>query len=630
MNQSPLVSPLDFRQPSLRYLVKLGLDVGLALVAWSIATALGALHPLWWAALVWAGWVMAFGVMFSLPRQHYRLVGFWDSIRVVVVVGVAILVAWTQFRLMGITTLPLRGWVNISFLTVFSMLGIRAAVRAFAETRHRAAGVPQKRTLVVGAGRAGVLVVEEMERHLDLGSKVIGFVDDAFEKQGLRVHGIPVLGTSDLMSRIISEWHVEKVVIAIPSASGRQMRQLNAQLSGLDVEVKTVPGIFNLLEDHSWKPELRDISIEDLLRREPAVLDQESLRAVLEDQVVLITGAGGSIGSELAKQICKFRPSRLVLLGRGENSLWLIERELRRIFPNQPLALEVCDIRNPRRLKHVFEYRRPSVVFHAAAHKHVPILENHPEEAVENNILGTRNVLEVSLAHDVKHFVNISTDKAVNPTNVLGVSKRVAELLVAEASAKTPPGSSYVSVRFGNVLGSRGSVLPIFQDQIRRGGPVTVTHPEMTRYFMTIPEASQLVIQAGILGDTGKVYVLDMGDPVKIVDMATDLIRLSGLIPGEDVEVQFSGMRPGEKLYEECFYGDSAVPSSVHPKVFEACLDGGGRFDVGQHIANLSAILDLPREVRLPSLLVSFKDMVPSYKASVNGMGKWDQYIAVK
>jgi len=452
---------------------------------------------------------------------------------------------------------------------------------------------------------------------------VVGFVDDALAKQGLRVHGIPVLGTIELLPMIVKEKDIKLIVLAIPSASGHEMRKLAEHTRGLGIPVKTVPGIFNLLGSQNWRPELRDISIEDLLRREPVQLDQESLASVLEDQVVLVTGAGGSIGSEICRQISRFRPSRIVLLGRGETSLWVIERELRQAFPNQPLALELCDIRNPRRLGQVFERWHPSVVFHAAAHKHVPFLEMHPEEAVENNIFGTRNVLAAALALGVGHFVNISTDKAVNPTNVLGVSKRAAELLVAEASHKTPPQSRYVSVRFGNVLGSRGSVVPIFQDQIRRGGPVSVTHADMTRYFMTIPEASQLVLQAGLLGETGKVYVLDMGEPVRIVDLAKDMIRLSGLNPGEDIEIQFTGMRPGEKLYEELFYTADATASAVHPKVYEAMLECRSSLQLTTLLQSLEESLDLPQSERQMALLALFGKLVPSYVPSPNGLGKW-------
>jgi FlaA1/EpsC-like NDP-sugar epimerase len=351
-------------------------------------------------------------------------------------------------------------------------------------------------------------------------------------------------------------------------------------------------------------------------------LDQQGLRSVVADRIVLVTGAGGSIGGEIARQLCDLLPSRVVLLGRGENSLWETERSLRKSFPNQPLSIELCDIRNQRRLSQAFEHWKPEIVFHAAAHKHVPFLELHPEEAVENNVIGTRNVLNAAIQAGVRFFVNISTDKAVNPTNVLGASKRVAEMLVAEASTQVPGGSHYVSVRFGNVLGSRGSVVPIFKDQILSGGPVTVTHPEMTRYFMTIPEASQLVLQAGLLGETGKVYVLDMGNPVRIVDLARDLINLSGLVPDQDIDIDFSGIRPGEKLFEELFYGEAAR-SQVHPKVFEAVLEKQDSVALKDLIENLESALSLPQSSRARTLILALCDLVPGYHPSDLGAGRW-------
>jgi len=562
-------------------------------------------------------------IIFQLPRQHYRFIGFKDFLKILLADLALLFVGCALSMLLLPRPITLEIGITAAFLTGLCWMFLRACFRAVHDFRLGQGSINRRRTLVVGAGRAGLLVADELERHGELGCVVVGFVDDALTKQGLRVHGIPVLGTIELVPAIVEDENIELIVLAIPSASGQEMRRLAEHTRELGIQVKTVPGIFNLLGNQTWRPELRDISIEDLLRREPVQLDQESLASIIEDQVVLITGAGGSIGSELCRQVCRFRPSRIVLLGRGENSLWIIERELRQTFPNQPIALELCDIRNPRRLAQVFDHWRPSVVFHAAAHKHVPFLETHPEEAVENNIFGTRNVLDAALAHQVEHFVNISTDKAVNPTNVLGVSKRMAELLVAEASQKTPPQSRYVSVRFGNVLGSRGSVVPIFQEQIRSGGPLSVTHADMTRYFMTIPEASQLVLQAGLLGETGKVYVLDMGDPVRIVDLARDMIRLSGLKPGEDIEIQFTGMRPGEKLFEELFYAGKASPSLVHPKVYEASLECDATADLMATLENLERSLDFPQETRMPALLRDFLRLVPTYLPSPTGLGKW-------
>jgi FlaA1/EpsC-like NDP-sugar epimerase len=365
------------------------------------------------------------------------------------------------------------------------------------------------------------------------------------------------------------------------------------------------------------------VSTEDLLRREPVLLDTAPVRRALEGSVALITGAGGSIGSELARRVASFAPGRLVLLGRGENSLWEVAGDLGRRFPALRIEVALCDIRDPLRLAQVFGAWRPRAVFHAAAHKHVPYLELNPEEAVVNNILGTRNVLEAALAVGTRVFVNVSTDKAVNPVNVLGVSKRIGEHLVTQAAARAGAGARYVSVRFGNVLGSRGSVIPTFREQISRGGPITVTHPEMERYFMTIPEAVQLVLQAGILGETAKVFALDMGAPVKILDLAQDMARLSGLRTGVDIDITFTGIRPGEKLFEELFSDVEARKADIHPKVFEAVQDRQDPALLERALRELEAALALPEGARQRRLLLWFHRMVPAYAASPEGLGRW-------
>lgn len=606
-----------------RHAGKLSIDALLATLAWALTTLLhpGASRtPLAWAS--WGLFALLISALSQLFRQHYRFIGFRDFIRITLAMAGMFLAGGLARIILGPGHLEFGVWALATLLTGIGWFAVRAFVRALEEVHVFSANREGLPTLVIGAGRAGMLVAEELERHPELCCKVVGFLDDDLSKQGVKVRGIPVLGTQELLANLVQTRHIEQVVLAIPSASGPEIRRLAERAQALGIQVKTVPGIFNLLGGQNWKPEIRDISIDDLLRREPIQLDQSSLSSIVEDRVVLVTGAGGSIGSEVARQLCAFRPSRVILLGRGENSLWKVERSLRQHFPNQPLALELCDIRNPRRLAQAFERWKPEILFHAAAHKHVPFLELHPEEAIENNIQGTRLVLDIAIANHVRHFVNISTDKAVNPTNVLGASKRVAEMLVAQAAERTPEGSRYVSVRFGNVLGSRGSVVPIFREQIRNGGPLTVTDPEMTRYFMTIPEASQLVLQAGLLGETGKVYVLDMGDPVRIVDLARDMIRLSGMVPGEDIDIKFSGVRPGEKLFEELFYGNS-TPSVVHPKVFEAPLEPEGGINLVQEVQRLEAQLDLPATQRASALVQTLCTLVPGYKPSPSGAGKW-------
>jgi FlaA1/EpsC-like NDP-sugar epimerase len=479
--------------------------------------------------------------------------------------------------------------------------------------------------LIVGAGHAGLLILQELLRHPELGYKVIGFVDDAPEKLSIRIHGTPVLGTSQELPALFAKHSISLAILAIPSAPGHVIRRLTQIVTEHSVRAKTVPGIFNMLGRQTWIPEIKDVAIEDLLRRDPVQLDQAALSNVIEDSVVLITGGGGSIGSELARQVAAFRPARIVLLGRGENSLWEAEQRLRAMFPSQAISIELCDIRNPQRLQQAFAKWKPEIVLHAAAHKHVPYLEAHPTEAVNNNVLGTLNVVREAQAIGAHTFVNISTDKAVNPANVLGATKFMAECIVLDAAANAAPHQRFVSVRFGNVLGSRGSVIPIFKEQIRRGGPLTVTHPEMTRYFMTIPEASQLVLQAGILGDNGKIYVLDMGAPIKISVLAEDMARLSGLTIGQDIEICYSGIRPGEKLFEEIFLENEQQQSPVHPKVFEAIREAGKSEHLQNGIDALCEALALPEGARQREILKWLKIMVPTYKPSPTGLGRYEK-----
>jgi len=487
-------------------------------------------------------------------------------------------------------------------------------------------GPEPERTLIVGAGRAGMRLCQELREHPKLRYQVVGFVDDALDKQGVRIQGVPVLGPTRLMQTFIQEQKASLVILGMAGAPGARIRELSLKLQSQGVRVKTVPGILDLVGNHPWKPEVRDVAIEDLLRRDAINLDTTSIRQALEGSVALITGAGGSIGSELCRRVASFHPGCLVLLGRGENSLWEIERDIRRLYPAQTIALALCDIRNRVRLHQVFDAWRPQVVFHAAAHKHVPYLEMNPEEAIENNIFGTLNVLKAALATATKTVVNVSTDKAVNPVNVLGVSKRIGEHLVIQAAGEAQAmceGSRFVSVRFGNVLGSRGSVIPLFRDQIRRGGPITVTHPDMVRYFMTIPEAGQLVLQAGILGGTGRVFALDMGEPVHIVDLARDMARLSGLSPGVDIDIQFTGARPGEKFFEELFTEVEDGKAYVHPKIFEAVQDPKDPLLLDQGMAALRQVASLPEGIRQREILKWFMKLVPVYRPSPTGLGRY-------
>ncbi|WP_243325148.1 nucleoside-diphosphate sugar epimerase/dehydratase [Geothrix sp. SG200] len=628
------------KRPAIRQACKLVLDTGVAALSWVVATSLVRQElPTLYGVASWVAFAMAVNLAFRYTSQHFRLLGIEEAesfiFGTIVMVSILLLASVFQDRLgldldsrnlllvAGLITCPMWLALRLVFVAGYH----RLSQRRFA-TRDRLNpvgnhGQSVHRTLIVGAGRAGALLCQELRANPQLQCEVVGFVDDALEKQGVRIHGIPVLGHSHLLPIFIKECQATQVILAMPRVPGAKLKQLSELLQIQGVRVKTVPGISNLIGDRPWKPELRDIAIEDLLRREPVTLDLTAISQEVEGSVVLITGAGGSIGSELARQVAPFRPGRLVLLGRGENSLWEVERDLRRQFPGMNLAVELCDIRNSLRLQRAFESCNPAIVFHAAAHKHVPFLERNPEEAIENNIFGTLNVLKAALAGNVRIFVNISTDKAVNPTNVLGVSKRIAESLVMQAADEAPADRRFVSVRFGNVLGSRGSVIPLFRDQIRTGGPLTVTHPDMTRYFMTIPEASQLVLQAGVLGETGKVFVLNMGEPVRIVDMAMDMARLSGLNPGIDIDIQFTGMRPGEKLYEELFMDSEHGNGDPQAKVFEAMQPPPDPWLLDVSLHKLREAIHLPEGQRQREMLRCFKQLVPSYQPSSQGLGRY-------
>ncbi|WLT30203.1 nucleoside-diphosphate sugar epimerase/dehydratase [Geothrix sp. PMB-07] len=622
-----------FVSPILRQAGKQVMDGFLAAMAWVIMESLVAGSN--WSLkrmILWALTALAVGGLFQLTRHVYRLTDMRDALRLAAATLALAAVSLVMKVMAGPLSLyPLMP--NIAFgaaiLTGVFWGALRIGCRWWRETHAQPAAIPapaeqrRNRTLIVGAGKAGALVLQELERHPELGYDVIGFVDDDATIHGDRAHGVRVLGGSDRLEAIVRKHNVTHAVLAIPSASGLVVRKLNAALQGLRVQIKTVPGLYNLLGTQVWKPVIRDVSIEDVLRRDPVRLNHSAMLQAVEGSVVLITGAGGSIGSELARQICNFKPKHLVLLGRGENSLWMIQQEIQRLFPTQPYSLELMDIRKRSGLRELFQIYRPDIVLHAAAHKHVPFLETHPAEAVLNNIFGTKNVVEAALESGVRSLVSISTDKAVNPTNVLGASKRIAECIVLEASKKAQPGKSFVSVRFGNVLGSRGSVVPIFVEQIERGGPITVTHPEMTRYFMTIPEASQLVLQAGLLGGTGKVYVLDMGEPVKIADLAADMVKLSGLTPGRDIEIRYTGLRPGEKLHEELFLDSERSSTTLHAKVFETNPHGIPPDKLQEGMEAFRKAITLPFRQRQPEIVRLLKWMVPTYTPSLLGVGRY-------
>jgi FlaA1/EpsC-like NDP-sugar epimerase len=434
------------------------------------------------------------------------------------------------------------------------------------ESRRHTARTEVRRVLLVGAGRAGVMVANELQSRPDLGMEPVGFVDDDQHKVGRRIVGLDVIGTSDELDTLVTEFAVDEVIITIAAASGDTIRDLVAKSERAGRTPLIVPGVYEIVGGHVSLSRIRPVAPEDLLGRAPVELDEDALHDLLTDQLVMVTGAGGSIGSELARQVARFAPKQLVLVEQAEPALWAVHRELAEAHPRLDVVPAVADVTDPVRVHALLGEHRPATILHAAAHKHVPMMEANPGEAVKNNVAGTRTLVDAAVTHGVERFVLISTDKAVNPTSVMGATKRLAERYVQHVASQT--GRDFVAVRFGNVLGSTGSVVPIFQEQIANGGPVTVTHPDMRRYFMTIPEAAQLVLQAATVGDSGEILVLDMGEPVRIVDLAEAMVRLSGREPYVDIPIEFSGLRPGEKLFEELSLSEEAAERTRHPKIW--------------------------------------------------------------
>jgi len=420
--------------------------------------------------------------------------------------------------------------------------------------------------LLVGAGRAGVMAAKEILGRGDMGLVIRGFVDDDPVKQGAVIQGIKVLGASRDLPHLTRELEISQVVITIAQASRQEIKRIVGICESCDVRTRIIPGYYEILDGRVQVSAIRDVEIEDLLGREPVKLEEEEIAEFLRGKAVMVTGAGGSIGSEMARQVARFQPRTLLLVERAEFALFDIDRELKRYYSECEIIPLVADIGDEPRMRSVLKNHVPAVIFHAAAHKHVPMMESNPTEAVRNNVLGTWTLGRLAGEYGTEAFVMISTDKAVRPTSVMGASKRFAELVVQELNGRFD--TRYVAVRFGNVMGSAGSVIPIFREQIRAGGPVTVTHPDMVRYFMTIPEASQLVLQAGAMGRGGEIFILDMGDPVRILDLARDMITLSGFKPYEEIDIEFSGVRPGEKLFEELQTVGEYIGKTRHPKVF--------------------------------------------------------------
>ncbi len=425
-----------------------------------------------------------------------------------------------------------------------------------------------RRILVIGGGDTGATVIKELKRHPEMKSLPVAIIDNDLHKVGRNINGVPIVGNDDYISQAIEKYEIDEVIVAVPSADNKTINHIFGQCSQKSCKVKILPSMTQLIDESVIIQKIRDVSIEDLLQREPVVLDLEEITSYIADKTVLVTGGGGSIGSELCRQIASFLPRQLIILDNYENNAYDIQNELLAGYPDLKLTVVIANVREIGRLENIFKAYRPDIVFHAAAHKHVPLMEENPTEAIKNNIFGTLNVAECADKYGAKRFVMISTDKAVNPTNIMGATKRVAEMIIQAFSKQSK--TEFVAVRFGNVLGSNGSVIPLFKKQIEQGGPVTVTDPEIIRYFMTIPEAVQLVLQAGAMAEGGEIFVLDMGEPVKIYDLARNLIKLSGFEPDVDIKIEFTGLRPGEKLYEELLLAEEGVQATKNNKIYVA------------------------------------------------------------
>jgi len=553
---------------------------------------------------------------FRLYRMSWSYVGFYEIMDILKAVTVSFLILlglifmfWTHRLFQGYPrSIPFID----SALTLLLIVMFRSSKRVYCQTRSGMRKSGKKRILIIGAGNAGEQIVRDIRRQKECPYTPVGFIDDDPAKAGVYIQGVEVYGGREKIAPMVKNLGIDLVLFAIPSASSAQIREILGfvRRSGVQ-EVKIIPGLNELVYGNVSLSDIKEIRIEDILGREQATIDETMVSNFLRGRKVLVTGAGGSIGSELVRQLLAFQPGKIIALDVDETELHRIELEVCRNEGNIPLIPVVADVRDREKIEMVFQESLPDFVFHAAAYKHVPMMERYPEEAVKVNIFGTKIVAEAAIACGVEKFVMVSTDKAVRPTNVMGASKRVAEKIVRTLNAQGR--TRFISVRFGNVVGSRGSVIPIFEEQIRKGGPVTVTHKEMQRYFMSIPEACILILQSAAMGQGGEVFLLDMGDPIKIVDMAREMIRLNGLEPGTDIQIVYTGARHGEKLYEELLTDEEGSVRTIHPKIFmgrEDCRDSDN------FTAKVLLFEDLIAQQRWAGIRNLLKDLVPSYDQS--------------
>ena len=547
---------------------------------------------------------------FGLYRGVWRFASIADFLRIAKAVLVGVTVCGMLLFLTTRMQYVPRSVPILYGVLLFGFLGVPRLIYRWLKD-HKLSAKTGQRTLIVGSGQGAEMLIRDLLRHRDHAYRPVALVDDSPSRQGREIHGVRVVGTLEQLPDLVTALAVDLVLIAIPSVTAKEMRRVVEICGRCSVPFRTLPRMEDLVSGQVTLQELREVLIEDLLGREPVQLGWSEITATVSGQCVLVTGGAGSIGSELCRQIARLKPRELIIFDKSEYDLYRIERELSGWMAPATLVLRLGDVCDAAAVNNVFKTYRPSLVFHAAAYKHVPLLETQAREAVRNNVFGTGNVIAAAGRHGCGTFVFISTDKAVNPTSVMGASKRVAEILCQEASREGP--TRYITVRFGNVLGSAGSVVPLFHSQIAAGGPVTVTHPEVTRFFMTITEACQLIMQAATLGGNGTILVLDMGEPIKIRYLAEQMIRLSGKTPDEDIEITYSGLRPGEKLYEELFHRDESVSATGHSKILRARHRHQDRLRLQKALSRLEVVCSNYDAGAVESLL---HELVPEFQAS--------------
>ncbi|WP_147802833.1 nucleoside-diphosphate sugar epimerase/dehydratase [Alkalicoccus halolimnae] len=511
--------------------------------------------------------LLVFHHVFAYFFKLYKRVWSYASIRELSGIFLAVtctVAAVAVFQLLAFQTLYTRTLLVTWMLHILFIGASRFSWRLYRDTKFKLDHT-KKRALIIGAGNGGTMVARQLLTSDMSELRPVAFIDDNPHKKHLEIMGVPVVGGKEMLTDVVRDKEIEHIIIAIPSLSKQELNIIFEKCSEMKVRTQIMPALEDIMSGRVNVTEMRDVQVEDLLGRDPVELDTKKIEKKVTNKTIVVTGAGGSIGSEVCRQLARFSPEKLILLGHGENSIYSVEMEMRSRFPDMEVAAEIADVQDKERIVEVMKEYAPDVIYHAAAHKHVPLMERNPHEAVKNNVQGTKNVAEAAHETGVTSFVMISTDKAVNPTSVMGASKRIAEMVVQHMDRIS--GTKFVAVRFGNVLGSRGSVIPLFKKQIAAGGPVTVTHPDMTRYFMTIPEASRLVLQAGAIAEGGETFVLDMGEPVKIVDLAKNLIRLSGYNKN-DIDIQYTGMRPGEKMFEELLGENEVHQEQIYPMIY--------------------------------------------------------------